>query len=206
MEKISARELHKRSFFYENKQRTFLSLQNPSARGRISPSGHAVSPSHHLGAPAQLLKGASPSSRPFRGLCIKTPVVFPAGRLRCRCRSLVQPRPAAWAVPRAGSSIVTAPEPKCPSPRSHLEFPAALKFPRCTKQKREEKAFHHRSREPTYKNLTLPLPGSLAASQGFGLGPCGPRQGQDSGQNPKIPGSPGSPRHGSPRRGWQIPG
>lgn len=96
------------------------------------------------------------------------------------------------------------------SPHSHLlpvrcrSLPATLKFPRRTKQKREEKGFHHRSREPTYKNFALTLPASLTGLEGFWRRPCTllvagrAGEGREPTRSPTIRGSPGSPHNGSP--------
>lgn len=67
MERAALGSFTNAAFSMKTNTEGFFSLQNPSAQGRISPSGHSVSPSHHLGAESQLLKGSSPSSRPFRG-------------------------------------------------------------------------------------------------------------------------------------------
>lgn len=148
---------------------------------------------------------------------MKIPGVLPAGKLRCGF--LAQPGPAAWhrstgagwVSPGVGTALspLTAPTPRVsgpsspPAPSAPPWLPATLKFPRRTKQKREEKAFHHRSREPTYKNLTLPLPrltrslgGIWARSVRAAGGGTGRRAAQPN--NPGLPGKP-SPWESAPK-------
>lgn len=224
-EKSSARELHECSFFYENKHRRFFFPPKPLGPGKdfsIWPLSFPLPPP---GSRISVAERCLPFLSPLQGAFgLKSQSFSLRENSGCQRRSLVQPRPAAWhmstvagrGVPTGGQSTVTPPEPplpRCPglaepslppAPCALPRLPAALKFPRRTKQKREEKAFHHRSREPTYKNLTLPLPGSLAALEGFRHSPCGLREPGRAGErreptrSPTIPGSPGSPRHGSP--------